>query len=109
LRILSTCAELLRDLPVLFVAVRCPIDVIRSRRRATWGGDGYAQSSTIADPVDLWQRAVDATGPYDLTVDTSMNTPEECADLIGVRLTDLPTPSTLQRYAPPVSASTGAL
>jgi chloramphenicol 3-O phosphotransferase len=96
LRILATCAELLRDLPLLFVAVRCPIDVIRERRRAAWGGTGYAESSTIADPVDLWQRTVDATGPYDLTLDTSMNTPEECADLIGLRLADLPVPSTLQ-------------
>lgn len=60
LGILSTCAQQLRDLPVLFVAVRCRIDVVWERRRATWGGTGYAESKTVADPVDLWQRAVEA-------------------------------------------------
>jgi chloramphenicol 3-O phosphotransferase len=89
LRILATCAELLRDLPLLFVAVRCPIDVIRQRRRAMWGGTGYAESSTIADPVDEHPRGMrrphwsasrrpaspeHAAAPYgELCVDTSLS------------------------------------
>lgn len=100
LGILATCAELLRDRPMLFVADRCPVDVVRERRRATWGGTGFAESSTIADPVDLWQRATDAIGPYDLAVDTSLNAPEECADIIGLRLAELPAPSALMRHLP---------
>lgn len=99
LGILTGCAHQLRGLPVLFVAVRCPVDVIRERRRATWGGAGYVAGADGTDPVDLWQRALDATGPYDLTVDTSLRTPEQCADTIGDLLGDLPSPSALQRYA----------
>lgn len=100
LGILTTAAELLRDLPVLFVAVRCPIEIIRDRRRTTWGGVGYAASNTIDDPVELWQRTVDATGPYDVTLDTSLNTPAECADIIGLRLANLPDVSALHRHLP---------
>jgi chloramphenicol 3-O phosphotransferase len=35
-RILPDCARRLSGLPVLFVGVRCPIDVIMERRSATW-------------------------------------------------------------------------
>lgn len=101
LHILATCANLLQDLPVLFVAVRCPVQVIRQRRIATWGGTGYTPSSVTDDPVALWQRALDATGPYDLTIDTSRHTPAEGADVIRARLGDLPAPSALQQYARP--------
>jgi chloramphenicol 3-O phosphotransferase len=99
LGILATCAELLRDLPVLFVGVRCRIDVIRARRRATWGGAGYTESSVTDDPVDLWQRALDAIGPYDLTIDTSVTSPTQSAEIIRDHLTNLVRPSALQRYA----------
>jgi chloramphenicol 3-O phosphotransferase len=40
-QILRTCARQLQELPVLFVGVRCPVDVALERRRATWGGVGY--------------------------------------------------------------------
>lgn len=96
LGILSRCAQQLRDLPVLFVAVRCPIAVLRERRRATWGSPGYAESLTVADPVGLWQRALEATGPYDLTLDTSALTPEQCAEKIAERLTRGPRPTALE-------------
>lgn len=99
LSILATCADLLRDLPVLFVAVRCPIEIIRARRTATWGGTGYTESSVTDDPVEMWQHALDATGPYDLTIDTSVTSPAESADIIKGRLRCLPNPSVLQRYA----------
>src|SRR5688500_2324587 len=36
--VLPDCARRLRGLPVLFVGVRCPLDVVVDRRRATWGG-----------------------------------------------------------------------
>ena len=99
LGILATSAELLRDLPVLFVAVRCPIDVIRARRIATWGGTGYTESSVTDDPVEMWQQALDATGPYDLTIDTAVTSPDQAADIINEHLLELPNPSALQRYS----------
>src|SRR6266487_2344533 len=34
--ILPNCAQLLQGLPVLFVGVRCPLEVVMQRRRATW-------------------------------------------------------------------------
>ena len=40
-QILRTCARQLQGLPVLFVGVRCPVEVAMERRRATWGGVGY--------------------------------------------------------------------
>ena len=96
LGVLAICAHLLRDLPVLFVAVHCPIDIIRARRIATWGGTGFTESSLTHDPVDMWQRALDATGPYDLTIDTSVTSPAASADIIKGRLLSLPRPSALQ-------------
>lgn len=36
LGILPDCARRLSGLPVLFVGVRCPIEIILERRRATW-------------------------------------------------------------------------
>jgi chloramphenicol 3-O-phosphotransferase len=38
-QILRTCARQLQGLPVLFVGVRCPVEVALERRRATWGGN----------------------------------------------------------------------
>lgn len=99
LGILATCADLLRQLPVLFVAVRCPVEIIRARRIATWGGTGYTESGVTDDPVAMWQDALDATGPYDLTIDTSITSPTESADLVKKCLRSLPEPSALQHYA----------
>jgi chloramphenicol 3-O phosphotransferase len=98
-RILRTCARHLDGLPVLFVGVRCPIDVVMDRRRATWGGAGYKPGGSVADPVRLWQEAVHTPGIYDLDVDTSVLRPEQCADLIAARLTDGPPPSAFRRLA----------
>jgi chloramphenicol 3-O phosphotransferase len=103
-RILRTCARQLQGLPVLFVGVRCPVEVAIQRRRATWGGVGYQQSGTVADPVSLWHAAVHQPGIYDLELDTSVLRPEECADRIASRLTDGPPPSAFRRLAePPVA------
>ncbi len=97
--ILRTCARLLDGLPVLFVGVRCPVEVAMERRRATWGGIGYTRSGAVEDPVGLWHAAVHDPGIYDLEVDTSVLRPDECADLIASRLTDGPPPSAFERLA----------
>jgi chloramphenicol 3-O phosphotransferase len=96
--ILPDCARRLRGLPVLFVGVRCPIETVMERRRATWGV-GNADDGSVPPPVRLWQQAVHTPGLYDLEVDTSVLSPEACADAIRQRLKDGPPPAAFQRLA----------
>ncbi len=79
--------EVLAGLPVLFVGVRCPIETIMLRRNA--GGEGYAKGTVdepIPVPVQRWQDSVHKDRVYDLEVDTSVMSPEDCAHLIAERL-----------------------
>jgi chloramphenicol 3-O phosphotransferase len=99
LNILPTCARQLTGLPVLFVGVHCPVDVAMQRRRATWGGTGYRESATTADPVALWHEAVHTPGLYDLDLDTSVLRPDQCADLIAARLANGPPPAVFNQLA----------
>jgi chloramphenicol 3-O phosphotransferase len=96
--ILPDCARRLSGLPVLFVAVRCPIEVIMERRHATWG-PGSAGGASAPQPVRLWQEAVHIPGIYDLEVDTSVLSPEVCAAVIRQHLEHGPPPSAFQRLA----------
>jgi chloramphenicol 3-O phosphotransferase len=85
LSILPNCARRLAGLPVLFVGVRCPLNIIMERRRST----GWTQDSPdapIPPPVLLWQKVVHEPGIYDLEVDTSKLTSAECAQQIRERL-----------------------
>jgi chloramphenicol 3-O phosphotransferase len=118
--ILPDCARRLSGLPVLFVGVRCPIDVVIERRHATWGdgaigggpipalreGDGGSEpmlsesdGRSVPSPVRLWQDAVHTPGIYDLEVDTSVLSPEECAGVIRARLDAGQPPSAFRRLA----------
>jgi chloramphenicol 3-O phosphotransferase len=99
--ILPDCARRLKGLPVLFVGVRCPIEVIMQRRRATGWHTG---DDPPPEPVRLWQQAVHVPGIYDLEVDTSLLSAEACADLIRHRLEKGPPPSACQRLAAAASA-----
>jgi chloramphenicol 3-O phosphotransferase len=83
--ILPDCARRLTGLPVLFVGVRCPIEVVMERRRATWGA-GRADEGPVPGPVRRWQQAVHVPGIYDLEVDTSALSAGECAGLIREHL-----------------------
>lgn len=83
--ILLKCAQLVRELPVLVVGVRCPIDVIMQRRVVTWG-QGYNEDGSVPDPVLRWQRDAHMPGIYDLEIDTSATSPEASARLIQGRL-----------------------
>jgi len=96
--ILPDCARRLSGLPVLFVGVRCPIEIIMERRRATWGA-GTAADASVPQPVRLWQEAVHSPGIYDLEVDTSVLSPEACASVIRQHLEQGPPPSAFQRLA----------
>jgi chloramphenicol 3-O phosphotransferase len=79
--ILVDSAQRLNGLPVLFVGVHCPIETIMERRRKTWG-NGSSEDEPVPDPIQLWQRDVHEPGIYDLEVDTSLLSPEECAKKI---------------------------
>jgi chloramphenicol 3-O phosphotransferase len=90
LHVRAVCARSLAGLPVLLVGVHCPIDVIWQRRRDSWGQDPDAADAPLRAAVQRWQDDVHAAMPYDLEVDTSVSAPEECAELIAVRLAEGP-------------------
>ena len=95
LEILPTCARILNGLPVLFVGVRCPIEIVMERRLKT-GYVGYTAEGNVPKPVSLWQQLVHVPGIYDLEVDTSVLTSDECAKLIRQRLEDGSPPTAFQ-------------
>jgi len=98
LEILPACARQLKGLPVLLVGVRCPLDVIVERRRATWPSSN-ADDDSAPKAARLWEQAVHTPGIYDLEVDTSKLSPTECADAIRQRLEGGSPPSAILRLA----------
>jgi chloramphenicol 3-O phosphotransferase len=86
LHILPMCAARLTGLPVLFVGVRCPLPVVLARRNASEGYVGGSVEDGAPDAVQRWQIEVHRHGSYDLEVDTSAQSPDECAGLILQRL-----------------------
>jgi chloramphenicol 3-O phosphotransferase len=97
--ILADSARRLQGLPVLFVGVRCPLNVIMERRRDTgWSAESSADAP-VPMPVRLWQQQVHIPGIYDLEVDTSALSPEACAAVIRQHLDHGPAPSAFQRLA----------
>lgn len=80
----SECATLFGDLPALLIGIRCPLEVLEQRekgRQERTPGQARAQ-------FDL----VHAHGIYDLEVDTSVSSPEQCALAIKKRLQEGPPP-----------------
>ena len=78
----------LAGLPVLLVGVRCPIEVIMARRNADPQGGHYVGGEGVPAPVARWQDAVHRGMNYDLEVDTSVMSPEACAEAILAVLTE---------------------
>jgi len=74
------------SLPLLTVGVLCPIEAIMARRNADPRGGFYAAGESVPAPVRRWQDAVHLGHDYDLTVDTSVITPETAAELITASL-----------------------
>jgi chloramphenicol 3-O phosphotransferase len=98
--ILADCARRLAGLPVLFVGVRCPIEMIMERRNASPGSYATAAAGEpIPPPVLRWQREVHAHGAYDLEVDTSVLNPQQCAEAIKLRLAQPGAPDAFSRLA----------
>jgi chloramphenicol 3-O phosphotransferase len=99
--VLGACARRLAGLPVLFVGVRCPIDVIMQRRNDSPPG-GYERGTPderAPSPVRLWQEEVHKPGIYDLEVDTSLLSPQDCAEAIRQRLANGPPGSAFLQLA----------
>ncbi len=97
--ILTDSARRLNGLPVLFVGVRCPIEIIMERRQNTGWNVVNAAESPVSPAVELWQREVHIPGIYDLEVDTSLLSPGACAEVIRQHLINGPAPSAFQRLA----------
>lgn len=80
---LDECLDSLRDYDVYFIGVKCPLEVLE-RREITRGDRqiGFAR----------WQHErVHRYGDYDLEIDTSIHSPEECAEqLRGLLLSGKP-------------------
>ena len=66
--------EILKDNPLDIVEVYCPLDICRKRNIIR--GDRYENQS------DEQQELINSDIKYDFRVDTSTNTPGECANLI---------------------------
>lgn len=99
LGILAMAADTLARHGALLVGVHCPLATIMERRNADPRGGYYAAGDTVPEPVLRWQEAVHRPGIYDLELDTSQLSPEQCADAIGTLLASPPTPTALQRLA----------
>lgn len=87
LDILGRSARQLDGVPVLFVGVRCPADVVMERRLATWGDEPSAQS---LEWLRRWEGAVHRPGIYDVEVDTSVMSAERCVAAIQRRWAEGP-------------------
>jgi chloramphenicol 3-O phosphotransferase len=85
LALLADGARRLAGLPALLVGVRCPVDVVCERRAADAATMDGGETE-LARRVAAWDDAVHAPGRYDLELDTSSLTPEQCADRIAARL-----------------------
>jgi chloramphenicol 3-O phosphotransferase len=68
------------------------------RRIATWN-NGYAEDGAVPKPIMLWQKSVHLPGIYDLELDTSILSPEECANLIRKKMGENLTNTAFKRLA----------
>ncbi len=100
LHVLPDCARRLSGLPVLFVGVHCPLEIIMERRSAS-RSEHYVTGSLDNPPlpVQRWQKEVHIPGIYDLELDTSRLSPETCAAEISRMLENPPHPSAFHRLA----------
>jgi chloramphenicol 3-O phosphotransferase len=91
LGILGRVAQELAVLPAYLIGVRCPMEVVMERRDAGAPGRenglvGSGPGGAVPEAVLRWERAVHDPGVYDLQVDTSRQSPRECATAILARI-----------------------
>ncbi len=100
LGILADSAQRLKGLPVLLVGVRCPIGIVWERRRNTWlKGKEIPEDAPPPDILHKWEHEVHTPGIYDIEVDTSSTSPDQCAEVILQHLIKGPPPTAFQRIA----------
>lgn len=85
---LKECVDLLRDYPVLFVGLNAPLEELERRERERDRGQGIARIQ-----YDL----VHAHGIYDLELDTSIDSPIDCALQVNDALRDIDTADAFRR------------
>jgi chloramphenicol 3-O phosphotransferase len=112
LAILKDCARRLAGLPVLFVGVYAPLDIIMDRRRAAAADNGGYVSSAKDEPpppqVVRWQEATEASDIFDLQIDTSLVSAADAAEMMAGRLANPPDgPTAFERLAPDVDVEPG--
>lgn len=88
-RWLQECVALLSTFSIFFVGVRCPLEVLEARERER----GDRKSGLARAQFDR----VHAHVLYDLEIDTSLASPQECAARIEQALQHPPTPGAFQR------------
>lgn len=98
--ILYECARRMEGLPVLFIGVRCPVEIVWERRRNTWLKEQEIPDDTPPPySVHRWDREVHRPGIYDLEVDTEKMSPEECSQVILKHLKHGPEATAFKRLA----------
>jgi chloramphenicol 3-O phosphotransferase len=75
---LRQCADLFSDLPAYLIGVRCPLEVLEERERS--------RKNRTLGQARLQFPVIHAHSLYDLEVDTSLHSPEECAAQIKAHL-----------------------
>ncbi|MEL7625610.1 MAG: hypothetical protein AAGU15_01970 [Anaerolineaceae bacterium] len=88
-RWVQECADLFHDLPAYLIGVRCPLDVLLQRERS--------RKNRTLGQAEAQYHLVHAHCVYDLEVDTSLNTPEECAAQIRQRVAGPNPPEAFKR------------
>jgi chloramphenicol 3-O phosphotransferase len=102
---LRECVHLWQDLPVVFVGVHCPLEVVavRAMRRT---------DSTVGELRLYYARwrlpRVHAHGMYDLEVNTAQHSPAECAATLLDYLKAGPSPTAFVRLAEQLPRSPSA-
>ena len=104
LGVLADCARRVAGLPVLFVGIHCPLDVILARRaslpvRGPTRYETAAPGAPVPPTVLAW-KAVHDPGIYDLELDTAELDPAACAARIAEALRrGVPRPTAFERLA----------
>ena len=96
--ILPDCARRLAGLPVLFVGVKCSLEEIWKRREQTWGHSATTAKPETVESVELGQ-SVTHQHDYDLVVDTTERSPNDCAAEIMDMALYPPSPTAFERLA----------
>jgi len=76
------CVRQLHGLRALAVGIECPLEVIWRRREATWDQVRGQVDEGVLAAVEGGQELIHVDRDYDLTVDTSVMSPHECATKI---------------------------